>query len=294
MKYTILWFDDMRDYLDSIDQDMLCDLIRSWGFEPSLLLVDDPAEFIAHRPFNGIDLIVVDYNLGDNQPHGETFIDEIRKNNVLTEIVFYSANPGSQLWDAIRRLQLEGVFVSSKDGIVPKIENVARQSLKKLLDLNNVRGLIMAEVGDLDQQIDSVLRKASTAIPKEALDKIFAKFGADLERQGDQRTEAIKAFYAAPSIEAMISFFDSSKRWDNLRRLQKADGRLKNIDLENASDEILFPRNCLAHGMPTMDGDNQVFAFGKGSFIYNEASSVMLRQNILKYKAKLSAIDKLI
>lgn len=294
MKYTVLWFDDMRDYLESIDQEAIKDTISSWGFEPCLILEDDPEQFIAHKPFNGIDLIVVDYNLGDQQPHGEEFIDLIRQHNVLTEVIFYSANPSSQLWDAIRERQLEGVFVSNKEGINAKLENVARQSLRKVLDLNNVRGIIMAEIGDLDKQIDGILRAGMSSLSADVQHKIFTKFVEDAERQQDQRIALLAAFKANPSVDGMIELCDSQKRWDSLSRLRKADQRLKDVDLEKPAADILFPRNCLAHGIPSMSGEDQVFTQGKNQFTYNEESSVALRVNILRYKSKLVEINKLI
>ena len=156
LSFSVLWFDDRRDFLESIDQDALNETILGWGFRPRIVLVDEPAEFLAHKPFDAFDLIVVDYNLGDNQPHGQDFIREIREHNVLTEVIFYSANPAKELWDAIRQKELEGIYVSGRDQVLSKVERVGRQSLHKVLDLNNVRGIIMAELADLDSQLDEL------------------------------------------------------------------------------------------------------------------------------------------
>jgi hypothetical protein len=284
LKYTVLWFDDRRDYLDSINQEGIEEMIREWGFEPRLILEDNPADFIAHHPFDKIDLIIVDYNLGENEPHGEKFIGDIRAQSVLTEVIFYSANPASELWDAIRAQQLEGIFVSSKEGVVAKLESVALQSLRKVLDLNNMRGLIMAEIGDLDQQIDSLLIKGYGGIDPDQQKRLFGKFGEACSNQSVSNHELIEKFKATPSVEGMIALCDSAKRWNSVQRLHRVENRIKGVDLGDYIEEVLFPRNCLAHGIPFMRGTDQVFAFRSREFVYNETTSIELRRNILRYK----------
>ena len=54
------------------------------------------------------------------------------------------------MWEAIREKKLEGIFISSRNEIVSKNTKVGYQSIQKILDLENMRGIIMAEVGELD------------------------------------------------------------------------------------------------------------------------------------------------
>ena len=294
MKYSILWFDDQREYLDSIDQDALKTTISGWGFIPNLVLVDDPAEFLAHKPFGGFDLIVVDYNLGDNQPHGEEFIRSIREHNVLTEIVFYSANPAKDLWDAIRARELEGIYVSGRDLVVSKIERVAQQSLRKVLVLNNMRGLIMAELGDLDLQLDALLDLGWPTLEDDGRTYISERFIDSAIKQIDKTRAALQDCAASPTCASIAALSDSGKRWDNLCRLRKKHGKLKDVKMPPFADEVLFPRNCLAHGIPREEGSDLVFTFSGRDFVYNEHSSIQLRQTILKYRDHLRDMENLL
>jgi len=282
MTYSILWFDDRRDYLDSIDQDALKKTISDWGFIPQLVLVDDPAEFIAHRPFQNFDLIVVDYNLGDNQPHGEEFIKSIREHNVLTEVIFYSANPGKELWDAIRAKELEGVYVSGRDPIVSKIERVAQHSLHKVLDLNNMRGLIMAELGDLDLQYDA------------GRTYVASQFVSSSTEQLEKQRTKLQACAESPTANSIATLSDSSKRWDNLCRLKKKHAKLNDVTMPQFAADLLFPRNCLAHSIPRREGSNLIFHFGGRDFVYNEQTSIQLRQTILVYREHLRKMELLL
>ena len=294
MTYSILWFDDRREYLDSIPQDALERAISEWGFIPRLVLVDDPAEFIAHKPFRDFDLIVVDYNLGDNQPHGEEFIKSIREHNVLTEVIFYSANPAKDLWDAIRAKELEGIYVSGRDLVVSKIERVAQHSLHKVLDLNNMRGLIMAEFGDLDLQLDGLLALGWPSLEDDGRNYVATRFISSATEQLEKRRTELEACAASPTTDSISALSDSSKRWDNLCRLQKKHQKLNSVTMPAFAADLLFPRNCLAHGVPRQQGSDLIFRFSGRDFVYNEQSSRQLRQTLLGYREHLRKMELLL
>ena len=105
--YSILWFDDVEEYFESLDFGPLEETIRSWGFDPKIVLVTDPEKFMDYKPFHEFDLIVVDYNLEEHDKYGGEFIKKIRDHDVYTEVIFYSANPASDLWDSVREQELE-------------------------------------------------------------------------------------------------------------------------------------------------------------------------------------------
>ena len=95
---------------------------------------------------------------------------------------------------------------------------------------------------------------------------------------------------AEPSSEALIALSDSSKRWDNLCRLQSQHGSLEGIVLPPFAEEILKPRNFLAHGVPRKEGENLIFSFGGKEYVYNEEVGIALRLTIMKYRDQLVAL----
>ncbi len=141
LSYDILWFDDDKDFFESIDMEPIISEIASWGFSPKIFPVHNPEEFNNHAPFKVFDLIVVDFKLGEEQ--GDTFIKRVRNQEVYTEVIFYSFAESMELWNAVLEKQLEGVFVTNKKGIEQKLLRVARQSVRKVLDLENMRGIVM-------------------------------------------------------------------------------------------------------------------------------------------------------
>ncbi len=248
--YSILWFDDTDEFFDSLDLDPLRDAIESWGFNPKIQLVTNPDDFMSHEPFREYDLIVVDYNLEEYDKHGEEFIKKIREHDVYTEVIFYSANPVSELWDAVRAKELEGVFIAGRPGVLTKIKRVADQSVRKILDLENVRGIVMAEVGDIDHILDSILTLGLADLDETMVTDICERFHVDANKQAKRRIQNLEEFSQSPTIPGLIDLAsDSSKRWNNFQRLAKKHPALQNNSVGDYSADVLQPRNFLAHGV---------------------------------------------
>ncbi len=288
--YSILWFDDDSEFFDSIDLDPIKEEIASWGFIPKIDPVFSAGAFNSHVPFDKYDLIVVDFRL-EGMPEGDAFIAKVREHDVYTEIIFYSANPASDLWQSISKRKLEGIFVTNKSGIPQKIIRVARQSVRKVLDLENMRGIVMSEVGDLDALLEMIFIRAMDGIPQNKKDDVFKRFHENADKQAKDFQEALSEFQANPSIEALLKLCDSDKRWQNFMRVKSHHALLKEKNYGDYSKEILWPRNCLAHGVPARQGDGTcVFRFRDKEFNFNDDIGRSLRQKILEYKAAFTEI----
>ena len=286
----MLWFDDTDDFFHSLNRDPFELEVRSWGFVPTFEIVKTPDEFMARKPFDKYDLIVVDYNLGDSVPHGEEFIKEIRSNNIFTEIIFYSASPSSTLWEAIQKNQLEGVFVSDRAGILQKLERVAFQSVHKVLDLNNMRGMVMAEVGDIDQVLDAILKLGVNELGSGEQAKIYGGFHEQASEQANSTVEKLAAFKGAPTVEVMLGLCDSYKRWLSFKRLAKQLASVKEPAVGDYSKDVLEPRNFLAHGIPRDSADGYVFVHHNKEYAFDMKVGLNLRKTILDYRNKFQEL----
>jgi len=199
LTFSILWFDDDAVYFDSLDLDYLKSEIEAWGFTPEIIQVSTPDEFSEHAPYKRFDVIVVDRNL-EGYKDGQKFIDDLRGLQVFTEVVFYTAGGVSDLWDAIRTEKLEGVFVSNKHEVQSKIVQVGQQAIRKVLDLENMRGIVMAEVGELDQKLDEILMIGLPSLPQDKLDSIYQRFHKDAKGQNSKQASALASFIATPTV----------------------------------------------------------------------------------------------
>ncbi len=287
LEYTVLWFDNSLELFDSLSNeiDYLKQSISDWGFIPNVLLVSTGEEFMTHAPFADIDLVVVDFNL-EEHGEGKEFIKKVRDSDVFSEIIFYSAQAAEELWEAIKDKKLEGVYVANKDNIVPKILGVGEYTLRKVLDLENMRGIVMAEVGDLDRLLEEIFSLAMKGIPAEKQQYIYEKFHEDVSNGYTKKQEALADFISNPTIEKLHDFCDSDKRWSNYSRVKKHHEILKGNNLVgDYRQDILKPRNALAHGIPIIQKDGtRKFEHNGVEFLFNESVSRAIRGKIIQYK----------
>jgi hypothetical protein len=291
LEYKILWFDDSADFFESLDLEELTGTVAQWGFVLKLVPASTPEEFMSHQPFDKYDLIAVDFNLGDNRPHGEEFVAQVRQQSVFTEIVFYSSNAASDLWKGVHDRQLEGVFVANRQNILSKIERVAHQSLRKVLDLNHMRGMVMAEVGDLDRLLDSIIASGFPALEDAHRAEAFTRFQEEGIKQVDGQKEKLLEFGKSPTVAAMCDLSDSNKRWASFNRLKKRHAALRGLAIGDYVAQVLSPRNYLAHGTPSQTEEGPIFSFNGKTFLFNEASSRALRKLILDYKRQFNEVQ---
>lgn len=291
LNYRVLWFDDNREFFESLNIATLYDTIRAWGFEPSIEFVETPDAFMKEAPFTAFDLIAVDFNLALHEQHGGDFVRGIRENGTFTEVIFYSNSPSGDLWNAIREKELEGVYIANRQGVIDKIERVGYQTVRKVLDLNNMRGLVMAEVGELDHALDAVIRKGFAIISAEQGQEILDAFLAKANKNATEHKEKLDAFKDKPDVDAMLALCDSNKRWECFGRLRKKLVQLRAQTIGDFVGEILSPRNFLAHGTPEIIDRGFRFNFNGKSYDFNEDVALALRQTILKYKKQFGEID---
>jgi len=293
LTYSILWFDDDEEYIESVDLDPIKDAIKSWGFIPNIIMVSQPEEFMKYEPFKEFDLIAVDYFLEACGEHGENFIQKLRQHGVYTEVVFYSANKISDLWNAVREKELEGVFIASRagGGEQTKIINVAKQSVHKFLDLNNTRGVIMAEVGNIDDQLDMIARKSFNTLNNEEQIELINRYVLRITEQNDKSSERIALLQGTTKIDNLLESLDSTKKWNICKSLSN---QIEGLNIQAIGDyqaEVLKPRNFMAHGIPEPQEDGSLLFthFGK-KYIFSDEESIQLRQKLQHYSDQFDEI----
>ena len=293
LTFRVLWFDDSVDFLDSFDFELLEEEIEGWGFEPSFIKVTSAEDFLSHHPYKDFDLIVVDRNL-EAHGQGQEFITKVRNNAVFTEVIFYTAGETSALWQDIRNHELEGVYIATRQQIGSKITTVGYQAVHKVLDLENMRGIVMAEVGELDLLLAEIIVLGIQGIDQAQQAKVYKKFYDNSTKQNGENLAKLDAFQAAPDVETMLNLCDSNKRWQTFNRIRKAHPLLRQqASISKYSEEILHPRNFLAHGKPIpKKGGGYRFSYHGRSFDFDEDVSLTLRRKIMIYKNRLQAIKE--
>jgi hypothetical protein len=292
LSYRILWFDNSPELLDSLTGDIeyLKSVIAQWGFIPEVIAVHTPDDFFKFSPFDGIDLVVVDFDL-EEFGSGQDFIAQVRDKQVFTEVIFYSAQAADALWEAVKDRQLEGIYVAHKETIISRILGVSEHSVRKILDVENMRGIVMAEVGDLDRLLGDIFTAAVVDLSEEQRHDVYARFHEAAHKQAGEHQAALEAFLAGPSPEALLQLCDSNKRWSNYNRLKRHHVTLQARKLGDYPADILRPRNFLAHGVPAIAADGSLeFSYSGKTYSFTREEGNSLRVKIIAYKRALQEI----
>ena len=162
LSYSILWVDDDESFNDSQSHmlDQLREYIASDGFDLFIQFETSPDKVNLNEINNAFDLMVIDYNLTHDGQNGDDLIKSIRDHDCLTEVIFYTAGSSNNLRQFAADKELEGIFFSSKDAdaLRGKVESVFALTVRKVLDVDNMRGLVMAGVADIDHQLTDLLK----------------------------------------------------------------------------------------------------------------------------------------
>jgi DNA-binding NarL/FixJ family response regulator len=271
-----LWIDDDESFIES--QSLMFDTLRedieNEGFDLDLQFRTSPDQLDIDSIGNEFDLMVIDYNLTENGPNGDDVIHSIREHDCLTEVIFYSSSGANVLRQHAAEKALDGIFFSSKDvdALRAKVESVFRLTVRKVLDVENMRGLVMAGVADIDHQLTDLLRAVHNKMDEENR-RAHRKdlFGKMLFTPGDMKKLVMDNTHAAfdtlklaidgvkelepQEFETLIKSrrFDSNKRVNAVESLCKKIGHLGPYKeaVEKIKD-LLSWRNALAHQRPAI------------------------------------------
>ncbi len=283
LDYKILWIDDRDDFFKN-HEEYIKDHIEDKGFEANIVKHKSLAEYL-EKDTNPeyqkkYDLFLIDLNL-DNGNKGDNIINQIRSNNVLTDIVFYSTNL-QDVRKSISENNIEGIFTTSrnKDDFEQKVTDLIDVTIKKVQDVNNLRGLIMAEVAELDRQKERILLKYAL----KTNDRTMETYILDKLQKSYEDNQRKSARYKEKSLQEIIDnlYVDSDKK---ARAIAKVDSSFQESVYRST---VLKKRNLLAH-VEAIEEDGILMV---GSIPFTEESCITIRQEIRKYKDELDRIEQ--
>lgn len=237
LNYNILWIDDTPKWVESI-QPALKEHFDELGYRLNITLEKNGANVVEAIKNPELDLIIVDFQLP--KVTGKDLIETIRKKHVLVEIVFYSqaGNPKDKFETAP-----DGVYFTSREDAEERITAVIDLTLKKAQDINNIRGLVIAETIDLEAKLGDVLVQCfgerGTLFRERLLDPEMALF--DFGKK-DRLLQGI----LKDRITELNKQVADGKGGEQAKKQVAALKELKAV-YKLFPDEVIHPRNTMAH-----------------------------------------------
>ncbi|MBU8716087.1 response regulator [Brevibacillus parabrevis] len=300
--YKILWFEDnielANDYGRQIKR-----YLDDYGFDCTIIHKDTGDELEQLLESDNYDLIMTDLNLSDDDDEtGNIIIERIRSHRILTEVLFYSGNSSGIEKILKEHTWIERVsFSVGIESLLDKIKELIYLTIKKLQEVNNIRGLVMAETSELDLTMLEIICRLLDVIdkPEEKSQEIIDK---TIENRYE-RIDGLKGF-TPETVHLLCERLESYDKLCAIQRLIKYfDGSVfesnKGI-LSSYNNEIILQRNILAHAKEIKDssGDKKVVSNINGKeFFVNDKTCSQLRKDIRKHRENfenmLSIIDQL-
>lgn len=255
LDFTVLWIDDQPKHIQSY-QESLQLKIAPLGFQLEVVSARSIAEIAdavgSRDGHDGIDLVLVDYDLG-NGGGGEVALEQVRKIFRYKEIIFYSATDVEKLRTLAYERSVDGVHFSTRFGLVQEAADVVRKLLGKVLDIDHMRGLVMAAASDIDDLVErslvAVYGKLESSLRKEFVTDLHNQMTRKLQRWQQDLDQAMQ-IGDLESLLALKAMYSAADKLTSLRKrleLQAPSTDERNEKMKHYATNIVPRRNKLAH-----------------------------------------------
>lgn len=286
LKYSILWFEDKEDYYDIASKDII-EYLEDLGYVPDLERKTDSVDLIKKINEKDVDLMLVDYNLNETLK-GDQLVSIVRNNELYTEAIFYAQNPSD-----LKKIRgyYDGVFSTTRNGLIEKAQKIINLTLKKSRDFGNIRGLFIAETIDLTKQLEQIISKILQL--QEEQSEFFLCEIAQLPEFSDYSKFRIISSFLRNKQSSL------NKKYEKMNPGPERDQFKKEVDsiqefysiFKDYFRDVIDVRNSLAHGKPTTK--NCLMWKGK-ECLYDEENCTDIRSKFLKHAENLKNIFSLL
>lgn len=292
LNYYVLWVEDDNSWFETTSE-LFSNIISEYGFNPQIERKKSLDEVVSEMQTNGLknyDIFLIDFKLR-NSADGDSIIDFLRDKSIYTDVIFYSSDKQSII-DSIKEHLFEGVYHSDRKEIEDKFEKIFQTTIKKIEEINSMRGLIVGETSELDSIIEEFVLKFVDL----GLDKAFDvdEFVANqIFDKAERNIVSLKEKFVAGGILAIMTNIEAIRKWELLRGILKKNKDFnENIPIflkGNASyqDEVIDIRNKFAHSK-VIKGDGGIeflkSQIGEQHYQFDEESFKQIRENLRKHR----------
>jgi CheY-like chemotaxis protein len=298
LKFYLLWFDDEKSWIDA-KIDYVREIIEENGFEwvePTICNKEEELD----GSYDDYDIILMDYSLVYGRKEGKTgadIINKIRTEGSFTNILFYSQYNVSELRQQIAEKNLDGVFCSNREDFLENFEKLFLANIKKIEDVNNLRGLVMAETADLESiknEIIEIYDNVSCTKKKEIIKKVLKK----ITELNKKQKEVIELKNENTPFKELMDLFDLYKKSYIVHKINTRESPICDFTLADFDRDIIKKRNLLAHvkekNIEGASGKKIVLESEKNGekLIFTQEEAKKIRKDISKYKKELETIKQ--
>ncbi len=264
LDFNILWVEDQPALVDGTKR-TLQRVMAGEGFDLNVAFgntLDDIRTRLSDEIFRDeIDLILVDWDLGGGL-EGQTVISAIREDVPYRDIVFYSAKfDVGELRKASFDAQNDGVFFATRNDLVDDVTQLFHGSIKKVLDLDHTRGIVMGATSDVDQTARECLLLAHELLDADGKKGVLDEMIALLDEKVPNLAKRVEKLTANPDVGTIVAAHFTFTANDGLRILKRLLDMSQFSDFEGHKEyvkayieKVVPKRNILGHKVLTPEG----------------------------------------
>lgn len=264
LDFNVLWVDDQPDNMKG-SVGTLQRAMADEGFDLKHTFCSTMADvtaMIADDLFRDeIDLILVDWNLGAGLS-GEDVIAKIRETVPYKDVIFYSANANvGDLRTASYNAGNEGVYFVVRGDLIDEAVQLFRTMIKKVLDLDHTRGIVMGATSDVDQMARECLSLAHDVLEDKDKAGVLDEMVKLLHEKVDSLRKRVDKMSTEPKVAIILAEHAVFTANDGLRILtrllempQFAAQKLHQTGVKRYISDVVPKRNILGHKVLSPDG----------------------------------------
>lgn len=174
--FNILWFEDNKTWYKMASRNVEGSLQKHY-LKPNIQNENSQKSFnISMLLSNKHDLILMDYKLIDGTT-GNQIISEIRRANILTDILFYSSDENG-MNNAVKEAipDIDGIYITKREHSVfsKKVELLISKIVRRSEDIVNLRGMVLDATSKFEKILTDFLPKLWDSANEENRGKIIS------------------------------------------------------------------------------------------------------------------------
>jgi CheY-like chemotaxis protein len=244
LRYVIVWFEDSRTFVNT-SKTSIEEHLQELGFSPTIVQRRSGARSLQLINSVNPDLILIDVNLA-GKAKGQDIVEKIRNNELYTDVVFYSQHP-----DFLNEVgKLEGVFYCDRGGLEQKTQKIIDITVKREQDVNNLRGVLIAEAIDIERKMESFITHYLGLSKNEEKRSVFEKLYKEENFTFQQKYKFAERILQKAIARTELKL--QAARSSNSSKVEELSTRLNNLKtvkqkFDRFGPEVIKLRNIMAH-----------------------------------------------
>jgi hypothetical protein len=264
LDFNVLWVEDQPGVVAAQGKAIGRNMAEEgFEFKPTICTgLDEVQHRLSDDLFTDeVDLILVDWDLGKGV-EGQTVITGIRERIPYKDVVFYSAvTDTKKLKEASFGEGHEGVYFVHRNDLVDEVTSLFKSVVKKVLDLDHTRGIVMGATSDVDQMARECLLLAHDLLDEAGRAGVLEEMVAILDDKVPSLEKRVGKLKQGPTVAGILEAHVTFTANDGLRvltRVLELDALKAHaghgVKIKLYMEKVVPKRNILGHKVLSPEG----------------------------------------